>query len=144
MEAKHQDYFEGILQLRNVDDNVVNFVVSEIEKTEDTQIAKIKKVTNGFDIYISRQRFLRSLGNKLQQRFGGQVNVSAKLHTRHKQTGRELHRVNVLFRMPKFKKGDIIDYKGDKIKIISMHKKVFAKDVKTGKKLNLSFKDLIK
>lgn len=144
MEKKHKDYFEGTLQLRNVDDEVIDFVIKEIEKTEDIYIAKVKKVTNGFDIYISRQRFLRSLGNKLQQKFGGQIKVSTKLHTRHKQTGRELHRVNVLFRMPKFKKGDIIDYKGDKIEIISMHKKVFAKDVKTGKKLNLSFKDLIK
>jgi|TARA_B100001964_G_C14231262_1_gene600154 nonsense-mediated mRNA decay protein 3 len=144
MEKKHKDYFEGTLQLRNVDDEVIDFVIKEIEKTEDIYIAKVKKVTNGFDIYISRQRFLRSLGNKLQQKFGGQIKVSTKLHTRHKQTGRELHRVNVLFRMPKFKKGDIIDYKGDKIEIISMHKKVFAKDVKTGKKLNLSFKDLVK
>jgi len=84
------------------------------------------------------------LGNRLQQRFGGQITVSTKLHTRHRQTSKELYRVNVLFRMPKFKKGDIIEYKGDKIKIISMHKKVFAKDVKTGKKLNLNFKDLFK
>jgi len=144
MEQRHAEYFEGTLQLRNVTDEVIGFVVKAIDKTEDTQIAKVKKVTNGFDIYVSRQRFLRSLGNKLQQRFGGQINVSTKIHTRHKQTGRELHRVNLLFRMPSFKKGDIIEYKGDKIKIISIHKKVFAKDVKTGKKLNLNFKDLFR
>jgi len=144
MKAKHKDYFEGILQLRNINDEVIDFVVKEIEKTEDTYIAEIKKVTNGFDVYVSRQRFLRSLGNKLQQRFGGQLIVSTKLHTRHKQTGKELHRVNLLFRMPKFKKGDIIEYKGDEIKIIAMHKKVLAKDVKTGKKLNLNFKDLFR
>jgi len=143
MEERHKEYFEGTLQLRNTTDDVIDFVVKTIEKSEDTQIANVKKVTNGFDIYVSRQRFLRSLGNKLQQRFGGQIKVSSKVHTRHKQTGRELHRVNVLFRMPNFKKGDIIDYKGDQIKIISMHKKVFAKDVKTGKKHNISFKDLI-
>jgi len=144
MEKKHQDYFEGILQLRNVDDEVIDFVVKQIEKTEDTFISKVKKVTNGFDIYVSRQRFLRSLGNKLQQRFGGQLIVSTKLHTRHKQTSKELHRVNLLFRMPNFKKGDIIEYKGDKIKIIVVHKKVFAKDVKTGKKLNINFKELFR
>jgi len=144
MEPRHTEYFEGTLQLRNVTDEVINFVVKAIDKTEDTQIAKVKKVTNGFDIYVSRQRFLRSLGNKLQQRFGGQIKVSTKIHTRHKQTGRELHRVNLLFRMPNFKKGDVINYRGDEIKIISMHKKVLAKDVKTGKKLNLNFKDLFR
>ena len=48
----------------------------------------------------------------------------------------------MLFRIPKFKKGDVIDYKGEKIKIMGIHKKVFAKDIKTGKKLNIRFKDL--
>ena len=50
----------------------------------------------------------------------------------------------MLFRLPKFKKGDIIEYKGDKIKIISVHKKVLAKDIKTRKKLNIRFKDLFR
>ena len=142
--ADNKDYFEGILQLRNVDNEVIDFVVKEIERTEDTQIAKVKKVTNGYDIYVSRQRFLRSLGNKLQGKFGGQLIISKKLHTRSRMTGRELFRVNALFRMPNFKKGDIIKYKGDEIKVIALHKKVLAKDVKTGKKLNLSFKDIFR
>jgi|TARA_Y100000310_G_scaffold36526_3_gene34386 nonsense-mediated mRNA decay protein 3 len=140
----NKDYFEGILQLRNVDDGVIDFVVKEIEKTEDTQIAKVKKVTNGYDIYISRQRFLRSIGNRLQGKFGGQLIISKKLHTRSRMTGRELFRVNALFRMPNFKKGDIINYKGDEIKVVAIHKKVLAKNVKTGKKLNLNFKDLFR
>ena len=138
------DYFEGILQLRQIGDEVIEFAVKEIEKNENSHIAKIKKVTNGVDIYISPQKSLRSLGNKLQNRFGGQLMVSTKLHTRSRVTSRDLYRVNLLFRAPKFKKGDIIEYKGDKIKIINIHKKVFAKDVKTGKKLNISFKDLFR
>jgi len=87
---------------------------------------------------------LRSLGNKLQNEFGGQLTVSTKLHTRSRMSGKELYRVNMLFRLPKFKKGEIIDYKGEKIKIISIHKKVHAKEVKTGKKLNINFKDLFR
>ena len=139
----NKDYFEGILQLRDVSNEVVEFAVKEIEKIENSNIAKIKKVTNGVDVYISPQTLLRSLGNKLQNRFGGQLMVSTRLHTRSKLTSRDLYRVNMLFRIPKFKKGDIIDYKGSKIKIVSMHQKVFAKDIQTGKKLNLSFKDLL-
>ena len=140
----NKDYFEGILQLRNTGDVVVEFTVKEIKKNENTYIAKIKKVTNGVDIYISPQKFLRSLGNKLQNRFGGQLIVSTKLHTKNRVTSREVHRVNMLFRSPKFKKGEVIEYKGDKIKILNIHKKVFAKDIKTGKKLNISFKDLFR
>jgi len=140
----NKDYFEGILQLRDVSNEVVEFAVKEIEKIENSNIAKIKKVTNGVDVYISPQTLLRSLGNKLQNRFGGQLMVSTRLHTRSRITSRDLYRVNLLFRAPKFKKGDIIEYKGDEIKIINIHKKVFAKDIKTGKKLNKSFKELFR
>lgn len=135
-------YFEGILQLRNIENEVVEFVIKEIEKNENLNIAKIQKVRNGFDIYVSKQRFLRNLGNKLQNHFGGELIASTKLHTRNRITSKEVHRVNMLFRVPKFKKRDVIDYKGEKIKIIDIHKKVFAKDIKTGKKLNIRFKDL--
>ena len=144
MEIKHKNYYEGILQLRNIGNEVAEFTIKEIEKNENTYIAKIKKVANGIDIYMSPQKFLRSLGNKLQSKFGGQLMLSTKLHTKSRETSRDLYRVNLLFRIPNFKKGDIIVYKGDKIKIISVHKKVFAKDIKTGKKLNISFKDIFR
>ena len=140
----NKDYFEGTLQLRNIGDEVVEFAVKEIEKNENANIAKISKVTNGIDIYVAPQKLLRSIGNKLQHHFSGQLIVSRKLHTRSRVTSKDLYRVNVLFRIPKFKKGDIIEYKGDKIKVISIQKKVFAKDIKTGKKLNLNFKDLFR
>ncbi len=67
----NKDYFEGTLQLRNIGSEVVEFAVKEIGKNENANIAKIKKVTNGVDIYLSPQKALRSLGNKLQKHFGG-------------------------------------------------------------------------
>ena len=142
MEATNSNYYQGILQLRNVSDEVIEFAINETKNDESTYVAKLAKVKNGVDIFVSQQKFLRTLGNRLQKRFGGQIVVSRRLHTRSSLTSRDLYRVNVLFRLPSFKKGDIIDYKGSKIKILNMHKKVFAKDVDTGKKLNLSFKDI--
>jgi len=141
---KHKDYFEGTLQLRGVYAEVVEFAIHEIEKKEDGNVAKIEELDNGVDIYMAPQKFLRSLGTKLQQHFGGQVIVSKKLHTKNRLTSKEVYRVNMLFRMPKFKKGSIIEYKGEKVKITAMHKKVNVKNVKTGKKLVLNFKDLMK
>ena len=143
MDAKPSSYFEGTLQLRNVNDEVIDFAVSEIENS-GVNIAKAKKLENGIDLYVSRQRFLRTLAVRLQKRFGGQIIVSRKLHTRSSLTSRDLYRVNVLFRLPNFKKDDIIVYKGDEIRIISMGKKIFAKNIVTGKKLNLNYKDLIR
>src|SRR3989338_2934459 len=144
MEAKHNEYFEGILQVRNPNEEVLGFIAREVEKKGNVFIAKTKKINNGIDFYISSQRFLRSIGNKLQERFFGHLEVSRRLHTRNRMTSRDVYRVNLLFKMPSFKKGDIVTYKGDEIKIIGMAKKVLAKDVKTGKKLTLSFKELIK
>ena len=139
----NKDYFEGILQLRNPTEELLDCVEKEITKKGDVSIAKAKKIKNGIDFYMSSQRFLRSLGNKLQERFPGNMEISKKLHTKHRQTSKEVYRVNVLFRMPQFKKGDIIEYKGEEVKIMGMSKKVFAKELKTGKKLTLKYKDLI-
>lgn len=144
MEEKHKDYYEGILQLRNINNEMLDSILNESKNNKNFFISQVIRVTNGVDIYMYPQKSLRSFGNKLQKKFGGELKVSKKLQTRSRLTGRELFRVNVLFRMPKFKKGDIIDYKGEKIKIIAIHKKVFAKDIKSGKKLNLNFKELNK
>ena len=144
MEARHNEYFEGILQVRNPNEEVLGYIAREVEKKGDVFIAKTKKINNGIDFYISSQRFLRSIGNKLQERFFGHLEVSRRLHTRNRMTSRDVYRVNLLFKMPSFKKGDIVTYKGDEIKIIGMAKKVLAKDIRTGKKLTLSFKELVK
>ena len=143
MEKSHNQYFEGILQLRNPSDKLIESTIKEIEKKGDVSIANIIKVKNGVDVYVSSQRFLRTLGRKLQNRFGGHLEVSTKLHTKNRLTSRDVHRVNVLLKLPNFKKGDIVEYKGEKIKIIGMKKKVLAKHIKTGKKLTLNFKDII-
>ena len=143
MQTKPPSYFEGTLQLRDVNDEVIDFAVSEIENS-GVNIAKAKQLENGIDLYVSRQRFLRTLAGRLQKKFGGQIIVSRKLHTKSRLTGRDLYRVNVLFRLPNFKKDEVIVYKGDKIRIIHMGKKIFAKNIATGKKLNLGYKDLLR
>src|SRR3989338_985396 len=137
MKIRHKDYFEGILQLRNPNGLVLDFIAKEIASKKGISIAKTEKTNNGLDIYISSQKFLRSLGNKLHKRFHGHLEISKRLFTRNRVTSKEVYRVNILFKLPSFKKGDVIDYKGDKIRVIGMAKKVLAKDIKTGKKLTL-------
>ena len=139
---KHKGYFEGILQLRNTSEEIMNFVMNLVNKRDEALISKKEKVTNGFDLYLTSQKFLQHVGKKLKKHFHGELKISTKLFTRNRITQKNVYRVNVLFRMPKYKKGDIIDYKGDEIQITGIGKKILAKDVKTGKKLNLNFKDL--
>ena len=139
----HPQYFEGILQLRNPTKEVLKFVKNQIEKRKDLFISKEIELKNGRDLYLSSQKFLRALGLKLQKRFGGQLKTSRKLHTISKKTGKKLYRVTVLFKIPQFKKGDIIKYRGEQIKIKAIGKKIFAQNIKTGKKLTIRFKDII-
>ena len=136
-------YFEGILQLRNESQALIDAVARHIEKKENVNIAKIANVPNGVDIYISSQRFLRPLGQKLQAQFGGVLKATNRLFSRNHLTSREVYRVNVLLRLPNFKKGDTIRFKGEEVEVIGMQKKVLIKNKTTGKKQSVRFEDVM-
>ncbi len=143
---KGTKYFEGILQLRNPTKEVIQFVKNDVAKQPEERgifINKEEKIDTGLDLYITSKNYIRSIGKKLQSRFGGQLIESAKLFTKDRQTSKNVYRVNVLFRLPKFKKEDIIKYKGMDLKIKAIGKKVFCTDIKTGRKYTIKFKELI-
>ena len=142
MQSVHSGYFEGILQLRNPAPAVLDFVRQNVACKEGVFISKQLKVKNGWDLYLSSQRYMRNLGKMLQDRFGGELIVSVKLFTRHHQTSREVYRVNVLFRLYPFKKGQVIVHRGEKLKILFLGKKVGLKNVDTGKRMQLAYADL--
>ena len=139
---KHRNYYEGILQLRNPNKDILDFVYNLVGKRSDVSITKKEKIGDGFDLYLTSQRFLQHLGKMLKKHFHGELKISVRLHTRNRITGKNVYRVSVLFRMSEFRKGDIISYKGEKVKIIGIGKKVLAKEVKTGKKLVLKFEEI--
>ena len=135
------DYYQGILQLRDVSDEVMDFVYSQIQKRPDVAVTRTAKLDNGKDLYITSQKFIRILGKKLRESFGGELKVSSKLHTRNRQ-GRDLYRVNVLFRPLKYKRGDIVLIRGDEVKLLHVGNRIFARNLKTGKKLKIRREDL--
>ena len=141
MKLPRPDYYQGILQLRDINDEIVSFVRNQIKKRNDVAVTKTIKLPNGFDIYITSQKFIRILGKKLKESFGGELKVSSKLHTKSRH-GKDLYRVNVLFKLSKYKKGDVVSVRGDKVKLIRIGKKIFAKDLKTGKKVTIRNSDL--
>lgn len=141
MKLPRQDYYEGILQLRDVSEDVLNFVHRQIKKRGNVAITKSVHFSNGTDLYMTSQKFIRILGKKLRESFGGELKISSKLHTRSRQ-GKNLYRVNVLFKPAKHKKGEIVSIRGDKVRLISIGKRIFARDLKTGKKITIRSKDL--
>lgn len=136
------EYFEGILQLRNPNGLVIDFVNNQVENKEGVFISKRVKVINGIDLYFSSQKFLQNLGRKLQKVFGGELKISRKLFTRKRLTSRLIYRANVLFRLPTTKKGDIVRLRGEDIRIVGMGRKVLGKYVETGKKVVIDYEDL--
>lgn len=135
------NYYQGILQLRDVNDEVVAFVRNQVKKRDGVSITKTVKFPNGLDFYITSQKFIRILGKKLKESFGGELKTSSKLHTRNRQ-GRELYRVNVLFRLLKYKVGSIASIRGEDIRILSMGSKIFGRNMKTGRKISIRSADL--
>lgn len=141
MRLPRPDYYQGILQLRDVNNEIINFVHQQINKRGNVAITKTVKFSNGVDFYITSQKFITILGKKLKDSFGGELKVSSKLYTKSRH-GKELYRVNVLFKLAKYKKGDVVYVRGEKVRIINIGKKIFARDLKTGKKVTIRSSDL--
>lgn len=141
MKLPRPDYFQGILQLRDINDEIIRFVLNQIKRRSDAVITKTIKFSNGVDLYITSQKFIRILGKKLKESFGGELKISSRLHTKSRQ-GKDLYRVNVLFKLSKYKKGDVVDVRGDKVRLIRIGRKIFAKNMKTGKKMTIRNSDL--
>ena len=135
------NYYQGILQLRDVDDEVIDFVRNQVDKRNDVLITKTAKVGNGIDMYITSQKFIRILGKKLKESFGGEIKTSIKLHTKSR-TGKDLYRVNVFFRPVKYKRGDVVVVRGEEVKLLAVGRRIFARDMKTGKKVKIRNTDM--
>jgi len=136
--------YNGILQLRNPTKEILDFVKSELKKATEKNVHCIKEddVINGRDYRITDAQFTRHIGAKLQNTFGGELILTAKLVSRSRQTSKDLHRVTAMFRYPDFRKGDIVNYRGREVKIISFSKKIFIEDVQSKKKEQINYKDL--
>ena len=141
MKFARPNYYQGILQLRDVNGEVLDFVHSQIKKRGDVAVTKTVKLENGVDLYLTSQKFIRILGKKLKESFGGELKTSSKLHTRSRQ-GKDLYRINVLFRLAKHKAGDIVTVRGDEVKLLHLGRRIFARNIKTGKKIRIRSEDL--
>lgn len=140
--TKNPQYFEGILQLRNPSQEIIDFVADAIEKKENVWIARAQKQKNGIDLYISSNKFLKQIGKKLKEMFCGELIESHTLHSRNRQTSKEVLRGCILFRHYNIKKGDIIKVRGESIKVISVGKEISGKNTETNRKVHIKYEQL--
>jgi len=139
---KNPQYFEGTLQLRNMTQEIIDFVADDIERKGNVWIAKTQKHKNGIDLFISSNRYLKEIAMKLKNRFPGELVESSTLHSRNNFTSKDLYRGCYMFKYHNVKKGDIIRFKGDDYEIIQIGKDILAKSLSTQKKIHLKFSQL--
>jgi len=136
------NYYEGVLQLRNPTQELIHFVRELVHKRGRVFIAKEEKVNNGIDMYLSSQKFLQIIGKQLLNKFKGEMMITRRLHTVKRITSKFVWRVTVLFRLPKFKVGDVVRAGRREIRVKNMGKKVFGVDIETGKKVSVNYGDI--
>jgi NMD protein affecting ribosome stability and mRNA decay len=138
---KDTDYLEGVLQLRNADKELVGFVKNDLAlHSKEIFVVKEKIKGDSADFILTSSKYIRAMGKRLKQKFNGELSENAKLFSKNKQTGKNIYRINVLFKQRKFKVGDVVtDNRGRKIKIKTLGKRVSGIDVETGKKVFAEF-----
>ncbi|MBS3165921.1 hypothetical protein J4444_02255 [Candidatus Woesearchaeota archaeon] len=141
IEGKRMEYYEAIIQLRDIEQEVYDFSIEQIEKGK-IHIAKVEDVKGGVDIYLADRDFAKTLGKKLQLKFGGKLLLSASLYGI--KDGREIFRVTILFREVTFVKGDRVDYKGDECIVKTVAKEIVLQHIKSGKIVHVKYKEMEK
>ena len=139
MEGKHGSYYESILQLRDVSQEVVDFTEEEIGRLK-MSVAKVIPLKNGLDYFLSDNTLTRRIGKNLQDKFGGKIEETSSLWGVKKD--REVYRVTVLFRGVPFKKNDLVVYQGEEYEVKILGKDIMIKNTKDGKKVHVKYKDM--
>jgi NMD protein affecting ribosome stability and mRNA decay len=92
-------YFEAKIQLRPFNKKVYDFILKQVARRKDVFITKEIKCKTGMDIYLTNQRFSRSLGKKLKDNFKGELKITRTLHSRDRLRSKLRYRATVLFRL---------------------------------------------
>ncbi|MBT3262040.1 hypothetical protein HN992_02975 [Candidatus Woesearchaeota archaeon] len=97
---KHENYWEAKLQLRPYDEEMIKFVINQIDNNDRVRIMKVLELKTGIDLYLSSRKFAAILGKTLKKKYkDGKILVTKSLFSRNKQTSKNIYRVTVLFRL---------------------------------------------
>ena len=134
-------YYEGILQIRNPSEKVLDFIEEEIARDGKVFIAKKDILKNGYDLQMSSQMFLRKLGRKLNLKFGGELIFSRKAAGTNKH-GKSQYRVSVLFRQYPFRKGGTVMHRGEEYTVMELAHRVRIKSKLNGQSKTVGYDEL--
>ncbi|MBI4343964.1 MAG: hypothetical protein HY555_00075 [Euryarchaeota archaeon] len=123
-------YYEAILQVRGEGalgqeerDRVyalVGELMAQYARTDRKAfVSKFEDLKGGFDFYMGSVQVARKVASALQERFGGAVGESPKL-TGKDGHGKDVYRVAIVLRLPRFRTGDILGLGGEVYQLLGL------------------------
>lgn len=105
-------YFEGILQIQNPHDEVYAYIDHEMKKIshKGVFITKTSPTKLGVDLYMTNKTQMRILGQKLVNKFGGELTLNAQLFSHNHETSKDIYRLNILVKLVPFRVNDVISF----------------------------------
>jgi NMD protein affecting ribosome stability and mRNA decay len=140
-------YFESVLQLRNANKQVQEFVFHDIAKQSIkgihlNKVSRVDKYSDeNMDLFLTSKNYATVLAEKVRKNFGGHIKKNAKLFSIDWETSKNQYRLNVLLELPLYGKDDVIKSGNDLMKIISIGSKIHVLNLKTKAKTSLPCKD---
>jgi len=139
-----EQYYEGILQIRNPKQEAIDYIHRDIAYNADqkVKITKMVEHKNGIDIYLTSQKYAQAIAKRLHNEFGGSITLSSRVHTRDTKKNKDLKRISILYVIPEFSKNDVVEIKSRAIKITGIHKMVTGIDIESGKRVAYEYKNI--
>lgn len=90
--------YEAKIQIRPKKDDILLYILKSVEKRKDCTLSYIDENKYGYDIYLSNQKYARSLGKKLKDNFKGKLIITKTIVGRNKQKSKNTYRATICFR----------------------------------------------
>ena len=143
---KKTSYLEGTLQLRGVNEKIFEALKKELENAEKkfAHVTHVKELRDAIDIDMTSQKQIAKIAKNLHKKFGGELKIDYRLHTKDKQTNKEIYRITATVIFPKVIKGDVIEYEEQPYIVVAVGKEINAKNLITKRKRKIGFREKYK
>jgi len=141
------DYFVGTVQVRadgrpltDEEGQRAASVAGRAASGGEDFVSGIEHVRGGIDVKVGSNRFAKRLARDLAREFGGTVGSSATLHTQRE--GREMYRSTYVVRIPAFREGDVVLWRGARYRVQGLGDPVRLQHVDSGAVERVRVRDL--
>lgn len=140
-------YFTGTVQVRaegrplsDEERRLAERMVDDAKTGEAEFVSKVEPAHGGIDVRVSTNAFAKRLARDLAKEFAGTIGTSATLHTRRE--GREVYRTTYIVRIPTYRQGDTIQWRGERYHVEALGDPVRLRHVDSGAIARVRMRDL--